>query len=299
MLDNKNFFSEDVTRREFIKQGILGLMGTGIALSGLDMLFGKDVFAAFDADPAEKIGRMYFRKLGKTGLKISEIGMNGGILKDPSVLSFAMDAGLNYIETGPEYSQGEAERTLGKVLKLRREEIIVATKWKVFEEYRVKELETSLNDSLKRLNTDFVDIIQVWGTRRKTQVNHEPIFEAFQKLKEQGKVRHLGITVHMNVVELCDEIIANGQYEQMTVAYHYDNHEEIDPVLIKAAQNDIGFVAQFIDSGMEKISGPHKGTSRGVLEWMLKNKYLTSAIDYMNTIAEVDELLQVPRIIRQ
>ncbi|MCB1195305.1 aldo/keto reductase, partial [bacterium] len=220
MLDNKNFFSEDVTRREFIKQGILGLMGTGIALSGLDMLFGKDVFAAFDADPAEKIGRMYFRKLGKTGLKISEIGMNGGILKDPSVLSFAMDAGLNYIETGPEYSQGEAERTLGKVLKLRREEIIVATKWKVFEEYRVKELETSLNDSLKRLNTDYIDIIQVWGTRRKTQVNHEPIFEAFQKLKEQGKVRHLGITVHMNVVELCDEIIANGQYEQMTVAYH-------------------------------------------------------------------------------
>ena len=293
-----NHFNGKITRREFVKQGFLGLLGTGFALSGMNM-WGNRAYAALNPDPGTKKGRMYYRELGKTGLRISEIGMNGGTLKDPSVLSFAMDAGLNYIETGPEYSGGNAERVLGKVFKYRRDELIVATKWKVFEEYRVKELEESLNASLKRLNTDHIDVIQVWGTRRKTQVNHEPVFEAFQKLKDAGKVKHLGIAVHLNITEVCKEIIRNDQYETMTVAYHYNNHEEVEPLLAEAAQKNIGTVAQFINAGMEKISGPHRGTERGVLEWILKNKNLTSAIVYMNTIAKVDELFQASRAIRK
>jgi len=288
-----------MNRREFLKKSSLGLASLGLAWSGLNIFSDDSVYAALTGDVAVKKGNMYYRKLGKTGLELSEISFNGGVLKDVSVLSYAMDLGLNYIDTAPVYLDGKSEELIGKILKYRPGELIVGTKWEVREEYRVKELEQSVNASLKRMGTDTIDIIQVWGASRKTQVLHEPVFEAFEKLKKAGKVRFLGLTSHKNEELVCQEAVNCGRYDVLLTSYHYDNHEKMDPIISQAAKKEMGVIAQFTISGGNKIPGNTKNPKMGAVEWSLKNQNISSTVVTMDGLSVVDEYMQIPSVIRK
>ncbi len=294
-MDNR-FLYEYLDRREFLKKTSQGLLGLGICLAGLDSL-STSLFAKLADVKAEKRGRMYYRKLGKTDLSLSEVGFNGGLLEDPAVLSYAMDMGLNFIDTAPMYKN--SEELIGKVLKYRKKDLIVATKWEVKETITVEDLEKSVEESLKRLGLETIDIIQVWGARRKTQVTHEPMFTAFDKLKKAGKVRYLGITTHLNESEITKEIIKCGKYDTMMVAYNYKNHKLMNPLLEEGVKKNIGIIAQYIDAGLADIPSVHKGTIRGALEWALDNENISCAVVPIRDIADANELLSVPALIRK
>lgn len=287
--------SEYLTRREFIKKTSLGFLCAGLAYSGINV---KSLFAALAKDPATKKGIMYYRKLGKTDLLVSEIAFNGGRLTDPAVLSYAMDLGINYVDTAPAY--GDSELNIAKILKYRRNDLIVATKWEVNELFRVKELEKSVETSLKRLEVETIDIIQVWAAMRKTQVTHEPVFEAFDKLKKAGKVKYLGITTHRNEIEVSKEIIKTGRYDMMLAAYHYLNYKQMGPIIEEAVQKNIGVIGQLITEGSDE-NPELKGNSstRAAAEWALKNTNLTSVLLDMPTTPDVDELARVPGLMRK
>ncbi len=295
-MKNGKTFGELLTRREFLKRTSLGLIGAGLVYAGLDT---RSLLAALKGGQATKKGKMFFRKLGKTGISISEISFNGGVLKDLSVLSYAMDMGLNFIDTAPAYGDGKSEMLIGKLLKYRPKDLIVATKWKVNEQYRVKEYEESVNASLKNLNVDTIDIIQAWAVMRKSQVNHEPMFEAFEKLKQAGKVRYLGITTHRNEVEVSGEIVRNGRYDTMTVAYNYKNYEQMTPIIEQASKKGMGIIGQFITEGVYNLPNPFSKTKKGAVEWALQNTDLDSVIVDLRNIQEVDELLRIPEQLRK
>lgn len=290
------FLYEHINRRDFIKKVSLGIFGAGLCLSGFDLV-SSQLFAQLADVKAEKKGKMYYRKLGKTDLVLSEVGFNGGLLEDPAVLSYAMDLGLNFIDTAPMY--GNSEELIAKVLKYRKNDLIVATKWEVNETIKETDLEKSVEESLKRLGIETIEIIQVWGARRKTQVVYEPTFNAFDKLKKAGKVKYLGITCHLNETEVTKEIINCGKYDTMMVAYNYRNHKLMNPLLEEGAKKNIGIIAQYIDAGLLDIPSPHKGTIRGALEWALTNKNISSAVVPIRDIADANELLRVPDLIRK
>ncbi|MCD6460275.1 aldo/keto reductase [bacterium] len=286
-----------LTRREFLKKGSFGLAGAGLALTGLSMFDTQRVFANMLDDIARQKSRMFYRKLGKTGLMVSEIIFNGGLLKDPSVLAYAIDLGLNYVDTSRTY--GDSEELVGKILKYKRDNLIVATKWRVEEKYKVQDFVDSLNESLKSLGSDYIDIIQVWAARRQTQINHEPMFEAFEKLKKDGKVRFLGISNHINTPVMSREIVKNGRYDMMNVMYNYRNHEEMDTIIGNAYKKNMGIIGQLITDGYENIEGPFSGTLRGAIQWALNNKHLTAVDITMRNVQEVDEILQIPSLLRK
>ena len=246
--------NKKLTRREFLKNGSLGLVGAGLALTGLSMFDSRQVFANILDGIAEQNGKMFYRKLGKTGLMVSEIVFNGGVLDDPSVLAYAMDLGLNYVDTSRTYPG--SEENIAKILKYKRDKLIVATKWQVEEKFKVEDLEKSLNESLQALGTDHIDIIQVWAARRQTQINHEPVFVAFEKLKKAGKVSFLGISSHINPHVMAQEVVNSGRYDMMNVMYNYVNHQEMDPIIREASKKDIGIIGQLILNGFDKIEGP-------------------------------------------
>ncbi len=300
-LEYKGFEMKDIfmNRRDFLKKSSLGLASLGLAWSGLNMFSDDSIYAALTGDVAVKKGNMYYRKLGKTGLKLSEISFNGGVLNDVSVLSYAMDLGLNYIDTAPIYLDGKSEERVGKILKYRPNELIVGTKWEVREEFRVKELVKSVEASLKRLGTDTIDIIQVWAARRKTQVLHEPVFEAFEKLKKAGKVRFLGLTSHKNEEEVCREAVNCGQYDVLLASYNYENYDKIDPIIKDAVKKGIGVIAQFSLLGGDKIPGNTKNAKMGSVEWVLKNQNISSTVVTMGSLSVVDEYMQIPASIRK
>ncbi|MFA9187962.1 aldo/keto reductase [Flavobacterium sp. FBOR7N2.3] len=154
---------------------------------------------------------MNYRKLGKTNFEVSEIALGtwqvGGKWGSPfndktadELLNTAIDKGINFIDTADVYENGLSETAVGRVVRSRSERIYVATKCgrhinpHVNEGYQPQVLQKYIEDSLKRLKLDTIDLIQLHCPP--TEVFYRPeIFELFDKLKKEGKIQNLGVSV--------------------------------------------------------------------------------------------------------
>ena len=181
---------------------------------------------------------MQYRTLGRTGLRVSEIGFGGAQIgianyiekwnptaerEQQSVvdaLNRALDLGLNYVDTAPGYGSGVSEEVIGRVVGKRRDECIVATKT------GARDLEgiiKSVEASLRRLQTDVIDVLQFHGgwypPEDVDKILNGGGLETYQKLREQGKVRFLGFTVEGPSVGV-SQLIATGAFDVMQVRYN-------------------------------------------------------------------------------
>jgi L-galactose dehydrogenase len=152
---------------------------------------------------------MIYRTLGKTGLKVSIVGYGASPLGaefgtiDPAegkrAVDTAIGAGINYFDVAPYYGRTLAETRLGEFLEGQRKKVVLATKCARYDtlgfDFSQKRILASIDESLKRLRTDWIDIFQIhdveYGTNK--MVLDEAI-PAVQKLKKAGKVRFVGIT---------------------------------------------------------------------------------------------------------
>ncbi len=169
---------------------------------------------------------MNYRILGKTNFKISEISLGtwqvGGKWGDEfshanaeKILQTAADNGINFIDTADVYGNGESEKAVGKFVKSRSEKIYVATKCgrqlqpHVNEAYQPSVLRKFVEDSLTNMGLETIDLIQLHCPP--TQVYYRPeIFELFDRLKTEGKIQHLGISV-----EKVEEALKGIEYENV------------------------------------------------------------------------------------
>ena len=143
------------------------------------------------------------RILGKTGLEVSILGQGGFHLLEISpanaqkVLHHYFDAGGNYIETAPEYGDGDSERKIGPVMAERRKECVLVTKCHVREQ---KEAEKFIVRSLKNLRTDYVDVLFMHHVQSREELDRiladDGALRAAEKAKENGQARFIGITNH-------------------------------------------------------------------------------------------------------
>ncbi|MEA3326764.1 MAG: aldo/keto reductase [Chloroflexota bacterium] len=152
------------------------------------------------------------RILGKTGLEVTKIGVGlwaiggdeWGQVQDQEsldMISAALDLGINFFDTADVYGVGHSEELLGQAMKGRRDKFIVATKigWLGFDEEKhasqyntVEKLIVGVEGNLKRLQTDYVDLIQCHINFH--EPNMEAFVEGFQKLQKQGKIRAYGVS---------------------------------------------------------------------------------------------------------
>ena len=154
---------------------------------------------------------MQYRQLGKTNFNISEISLGtwqvggkwGSDFDDTNadqILNTAIDNGINFIDTADVYSNGLSEKAVGRVVRSRSERIYVATKCgrrinpHVNEGYHPDVLRKHVEGSLQRLGLETIDLIQLHCPSN--QVYYRPeIFELFDRLKEEGKILNLGVSV--------------------------------------------------------------------------------------------------------
>jgi aryl-alcohol dehydrogenase-like predicted oxidoreductase len=152
------------------------------------------------------------RILGKSGIPVSEVGMGlwaaggdaWGPTDDQAVLDAvdaALDAGVNLFDTSDSYGAGHSEELLGRAMTGRRDRFVVATKigWQNFDGARgqsqyttVDKLIAGVESNLRRLNTDYVDLMQSHIDFRDPTM--EIFLEGFQRLQEQGKIRAYGVS---------------------------------------------------------------------------------------------------------
>ena len=153
---------------------------------------------------------MEYVKLKNTDISVSRLCMGGcpmggygwGYVSENAVIATvhrAIDGGINFFDTADTYGLGQSERTLAKALDGRRDKVIIATKFgvrtesgKTFYDNSPEYIEKALNDSLKRLSTDYIDLYQIHYRDITTPL--DAVVEVLERFKEQGKIRCYGLS---------------------------------------------------------------------------------------------------------
>lgn len=163
---------------------------------------------------------METRKLGNSDLYPSVIGFGSwaagkagwGDVDDhetEAAIRHAYELGINFFDTAPAYGLGHSEALLGKVLKPVREHVILATKtglaWNEQGQFSINVSKANImrevDESLRRLNTDYIDLYQIHWPDPSGKIPVEETFEALNQLAAQGKIRHIGVS-NFNVQQL-------------------------------------------------------------------------------------------------
>src|SRR5665213_1403279 len=193
---------------------------------------------------------MQYRALGKTGLSVSAIGFGASTLGnvfaeippsgDATLVGKAIDAGINFFDVAPYYGLGLAEERLGIALRPYRKDVVLATKCGRYGadrfDFSAKGIFTLVEESLRRLRTDAVDLLQVHDVEFGdiNQIIQETL-PALAELKRQGKTRFIGITGYWpNLLAK----IAREHSVDTVLNYCHSNllANDMDQVLMPAAQ---------------------------------------------------------------
>jgi aryl-alcohol dehydrogenase-like predicted oxidoreductase len=216
---------------------------------------------------------MKYRTFGKTGINVSEIGYGawgiGGAMwqgatdgESMRALHKAIDLGGNFVDTALVYGDGHSEGLVGRLVKERKERIYVATKvppkngqWPAPKgvdlnetfphDYIIKKTE----QSLKNLNLDFVDIQQfhVWDDEWTDQAEWS---DAISKLKEEGKIRHFGVSINDHQPENALKLAATGKVDTFQVIYNIFDQSPEDKLFPFCQEKNIGVIVRVpLDEG--------------------------------------------------
>ena len=248
------------SRRRFLRNAIRMSIAAG---SGWALLQPMPGFAA-------KSGDIPRRNLGRTGLKVSIIGLGGwhiGIQKDPMesvrLIQTAIDGGMSFLDNSWDYNDGQSEIRMGKAIKGRRDQVVLMTKFNARDK---KGALRELDESLRRLDTDYIDIWQFHSIERAEDpdwvFSPNGAIEAAAIAKKQGKVRFIGFTGHKNP-EFHLEML-NKDYPWDTIQMplnildvHFRSFQKLVlPLAVKRKLGIIGMKPMAFKAALEVASAP-------------------------------------------
>jgi aryl-alcohol dehydrogenase-like predicted oxidoreductase len=200
------------------------------------------------------------RILGKSGIEVTKIGVGlwaiggdeWGEVDDRESLDMidaALDLGINFFDTADVYGMGHSEKLLGRAMKGRRDQFIVATKigWVGFDEEKqvsqydtVDKLIAGVESNLERLQTDYVDLVQCHIDFR--EANMEVFVEGFQKLQAQGKVRAYGVST--SDFEYLQAFNADNKASTLQIDYSILNRTPEQDIFPYTMENDLGVLVR-------------------------------------------------------
>lgn len=279
---------------------------------------------------------MKYRRIGKTSLKVSEISFGCMSLdvtsKDSeSLLRSAVDHGINFFDTADLYDKGENERVVGKALQSVRNQVIIATKvgnqwredgsgwdWNPTKTYILKAVE----DSLRRLNTDYIDLYQLHGGTIEDPIDET--IEAFELLKEQGKIRAYGISsIRPNVIR---EWVSKSNMSSVMMQYSLLDRRPEEAMLELLGTHDISVITRgtlakgllvdkpaksylnYTESQVAELQAKLQDTGNELslaIQYVLANQTVSSAVLGMRTLNQLESILMVveletdPRYIKE
>lgn len=210
---------------------------------------------------------MKYRTIGRTGLKVSEIGFGAWAIGEAwwgtqpenesiDALHKALDLGVNFIDTAAGYGDGKSERIIAQVLKERREEIIVATKtppadgpWPptpycdMDERYSEKHLRANIEERLRNLNTDCIDILQLHTWTRAWNTNPRPL-DLLKKMQAEGKIKYIGLSTPEHDQNCVVDLMRRGYLDTVQVIYNIFEQEPAAELLPAALENNVGIIVR-------------------------------------------------------
>ncbi|MDO7905570.1 aldo/keto reductase [Paenibacillus sp. JX-17] len=200
---------------------------------------------------------MKYRKLGRTGLEVSEvsfgtwaIGGDWGTSKDEDALKslqLAIGEGVNFFDTADVYGGGHAEELLAKATKGRHDDVHIATKFcragniHDADNYSEKAVRAYCEQSLKRLQREAIDLYQVHCAPFEV-LKQGAVFEVLDKLKDEGKIRHYGVSVE--TVEEGLHCLSVPGVEALQIIFNLFRQQAVEQLLPLAAEKDAGILVR-------------------------------------------------------
>jgi aryl-alcohol dehydrogenase-like predicted oxidoreductase len=231
-----------LNRRKFIRNASFSAIGAGLVTSEMAM-------AGTTASEAKQpIKIKEYRKFGKTGFNISDI--SSGNPSSEAVLKALLQNGVNLIDTGEAYANGNSEKLIGKVIQnYNRSELFINTKLYINEQnLSKKDIIKKTNNCLERLQTDYVDCMMIHSAENTDILSDEGFHAGMEQLKKSGKVRHLGVSCHgnswaYNTEENLETILLaaaeDGRFDVLLLAYNFVNADRAENVLDKCDKKGI------------------------------------------------------------
>lgn len=281
-------------RREFLKSSAIATAAIAAAPVTLN---------AKEEEPKIKA----YRSLGKTGLKMSDLGFGIGNAPPSSLIHRAIDRGINYIDGGPGYREGELQ--LGEIMsRLQRDKLIITSKFSVeggsglplHVGAKKADYIKAIESSLSRIKTDYVDICQVNGMGQEStkyedeekRLLDDEMFMAAEDLKKAGKIRFLGVTSHgpNNTDALLLKAIECGRFDMIMLALNFMQDSQWQKVLKAAAAKNVGVVAMKTLAGAKRTDIDTKGGAYepAALKWVLSKPEMSGAVIRVKDVATLD-----------
>lgn len=179
--------------------------------------------------------------LGRTGLKVTRLGIGGAYCETPEGYRAALDCGVNYVDTARAYRDGQDEEVIGRALQGRRHQLVLATKTVQRDAAGARQ---DLETSLKLLQTDYLDIWQIHHLNtqeeREKALGPGGAMEAVAKAKQEGLIRFVGVTGH-DWVQI-QAAVATGLFDTVLCWYNCAMKEPEQTVLPEAQKHHTGVV---------------------------------------------------------
>jgi predicted aldo/keto reductase-like oxidoreductase len=295
------------TRREFLKHSALAGVGAGL----LPMLGAREAAASI---PPGEVRR--YSPLGKTGLKISDISFGGSRLHqgDEDVVRHACDRGINYFDSADTYTDGESETVIGNALKGKRDKVHLTSKTLAGPTDKKDTMMAALEGSLKRLQTDYVDVYFNHAINDLNRIKNPEWHEFTDAAKRQGKIRFAGMSGHAgNLIECLDWGVDSGRFDVILCAYNFGQdpafyqrylrsfdfvavQTDLPRVITKAKSRGVGVVVMKTLRGarlndMRPYEKDGATFSQAAFRWVLANPNVDALIVSMTSTAQIDEYL--------
>ncbi len=292
-------------RRKFLK--------TGAIAGAASLLPGTQTSAE---TPPEPTGVRSYRRLGRTNLEISDISFGTSRLRtrEEHLIHHALDLGINYFDSAESYTSGQSETVLGNALKGKRQDVYLVSKTITRARTRAERMMHDLEESLRRLRTEYVDVYMNHAVNSTDVVGNPEWLSFVDKAKAQGKIRFTGVSGHAGrLIECLDYALDKDLIDVMLVAYNFgqdpkfyegltrgidwvSTQPDLPRVIKKAKARDVGVIAMKTLMGArlndmrpyEKSGGTF---SQAAFSWVLANPDVDALIISMTSRADINEYL--------
>jgi aryl-alcohol dehydrogenase-like predicted oxidoreductase len=293
---------KQISRKEFFTKALTGIAGISLVSKHL----------TGNSSTAPEL-----RGIGDTGIMVSPICFGAPRTNEESLIKYALEKGINFIDTGRAYGNGNNEIMVGKAVAGRRGSVIIQSKIKLEENELPSKgkgrkgaeeirdaLSSKLEASLKALNTDYIDVLLYHGVSDENLLFHSEVMKFFSEMKKSGIIKAHGFSTHNDYMNLPERNNSEVFYDVIMVPFnpkgsfvHSVNgrysewdQKKLISILTEAGNKGIGVIAMKTCSGGKySPSADIEPSFKEAVLWVLQHKFISSAAIAMANFEQVDE----------
>jgi Predicted oxidoreductases of the aldo/keto reductase family len=293
---------KQISRKEFVTKALTGIAGISLVSKSMSKLI--------SSVPE-------LRAIGKSGIMVSPICFGAPRTNDESLIKYALEKGINFIDTGRAYGNGNNEKLVGRATSGIRDKVVIQSKIRLEENELPSKgkgrkgaveisdvLSTKLEASLKALNTNYIDVMLYHEALDDNLLFHQETMKFFAGKKKEGVIKAHGFSTHNDNMNLIERNNSEGFYDVVMVPFNHKgsfvhsitgsyfewDQAKLISILTEAGSKGIGVIAMKTCSGGKySPSSDIEPSFKEAVLWVLQHKFISSASIAMVNFEQVDE----------